>query len=208
MCNHQNYHVIDTRCFTRPVSATDENPRAHGNITVTDECDSCGARRERNVNQHHEELGEWGLSREGRRKLAELACREVPAPPPTLVVLTTRGRMEVYSDEDGMLCVQSNGDMNDALLKAAIAEVPEDYLVRCIARRRAISRWRDLLSDVWILALARIIGHGIRCSPVLTFTTFDRARVALHVPTRTDMSRHCRRQRGCSRDYRVGRHAR
>jgi len=58
-CKHTNYIEIDERGFSGPISGAEENPAAHGCITVTDECVDCGARRRCNVNQQHLERGPW-----------------------------------------------------------------------------------------------------------------------------------------------------
>lgn len=46
------------RCFSGPVSGAEPNRAAHGNITVTEQC-QCGATRKTNVNGHHVERGGW-----------------------------------------------------------------------------------------------------------------------------------------------------
>lgn len=45
------------RCFTGPVSR-DENPAAHGCVTIEYRC-ACGAIRECNHNGMHAEMGDW-----------------------------------------------------------------------------------------------------------------------------------------------------
>lgn len=45
--------------FTGPVSPN-ENRAAHGNICRVETC-ACGANRKTNINQQHEECGEWKM---------------------------------------------------------------------------------------------------------------------------------------------------
>jgi hypothetical protein len=65
-CKHETFKTIRTRCFGGPIPGSDEKRAAHGNITETDECVHCGARREENVNGRHVETGPWGPSRAQR----------------------------------------------------------------------------------------------------------------------------------------------
>lgn len=57
-------HVVarsdEPKGFSGPVATTAENinPAAHGNVSIREHC-HCGARRDRLVNQRHEEIGEW-----------------------------------------------------------------------------------------------------------------------------------------------------
>ena len=69
-CDHTKTHQIgpDT-CFNGPVAVepyTTENRVAHGNITYTEECVTCGARRAVNANAGQNEYGPFGESREQR----------------------------------------------------------------------------------------------------------------------------------------------
>ena len=60
-CNHVHTHETAARCYQHPVALapyTDENPMAHGNITVTERC-VCGAERDVCRNQGHVENGPW-----------------------------------------------------------------------------------------------------------------------------------------------------
>ena len=47
-----------TRSFCGPVPGAEENRAAHGNICVCETC-ACGAQRDINANQRHEEVGPW-----------------------------------------------------------------------------------------------------------------------------------------------------
>lgn len=47
--------------FSGPIAgASRENPKAHGNVTIVEEC-SCGAQRYVNVNTLERETGPWEL---------------------------------------------------------------------------------------------------------------------------------------------------
>jgi hypothetical protein len=64
-CKHE--HTIETRVvgYSAPVAVhpyTEENPAAHGNICVTEQCTRCGADRLKNINGNHVEYGTWGPS--------------------------------------------------------------------------------------------------------------------------------------------------
>lgn len=68
MCHHNKTHQVagSRRCFDGPVAVppyTDENPAAHGNVCVTEECERCGAQRDVNINQRHVEYSTWGQPR-------------------------------------------------------------------------------------------------------------------------------------------------
>ena len=61
-CNHQNTTTGSPRCFSSPVAIhpyTDENPSAHGNIVITEECRDCSATRSVAVNGQHTEKSPW-----------------------------------------------------------------------------------------------------------------------------------------------------
>lgn len=62
---------IDERPYTGSVAVhpyTDENPAAHGNIVVTEECCACGAHRQVAQNWRHVEYSPWGPSRAVREQ--------------------------------------------------------------------------------------------------------------------------------------------
>jgi len=63
-CRHaKHYQVGPDRCFNGSVAhepLTHENPAAHGNISWTEQCDRCGARRTVNGNQGFTEYSPWG----------------------------------------------------------------------------------------------------------------------------------------------------
>ena len=50
-CAHERTADIAETGFTGSVNPWDENRAAHGNICVTEECRSCGARRSVNVGE-------------------------------------------------------------------------------------------------------------------------------------------------------------
>jgi hypothetical protein len=56
-CNHTKI-CTHTGCF-RPIVARKPNPIAHGNITETEMCLTCGARRETNRNAGQMETTGW-----------------------------------------------------------------------------------------------------------------------------------------------------
>jgi len=62
-CRHHHTHQVGPdRCFYGSVAEepfTHENPAAHGNVSWTEECDRCGARRAVNSNQHFVEVSPW-----------------------------------------------------------------------------------------------------------------------------------------------------
>jgi hypothetical protein len=60
-CKHTETVSGEPRCYSGAVSR-DENRAAHGGITVTRRCLTCGAERSENRNGGHEEIGEWGPS--------------------------------------------------------------------------------------------------------------------------------------------------
>ena len=82
-CKHSKTTVIETSGFTGSVARypyTDENPAAHGNITVIEECEQCGAQRAVNINQSFHEYGTWGPSRsmrEEQQRQEELKQKEI-----------------------------------------------------------------------------------------------------------------------------------
>ena len=60
-CKHTKTREINVTPYFGPVAdnVDDQNPKAHGNITVSVECVECGAWRRVNVNQGHREFGAW-----------------------------------------------------------------------------------------------------------------------------------------------------
>lgn len=59
---HETIKTSEPRGFAGPVASGDEqNPRAHGNIEVTETC-SCGATRRVLINGLHEETGDWATT--------------------------------------------------------------------------------------------------------------------------------------------------
>ena len=117
-------------------SYTDENPAAHGNITVIEECEQCGAQRTVNINQSFHEYGTWGPSRsmreeqqrqeelkqkeiahqgkltEGRKIAAELNAYIAGIDPDNRISLFINGKScQVYRDEIQIAAEQlDNGD--------------------------------------------------------------------------------------------------
>ena len=57
-CAHTSVRELGWHGFSGPVSRN-ENPAAHGCISLDEECCACGARRARLVNGRHEEIGDW-----------------------------------------------------------------------------------------------------------------------------------------------------
>jgi len=62
-CTHRKTHQVGPdRCFNGSVAEepyTHENQAAHGNVSWTEECNACGARRAINGNQHFIEYSRW-----------------------------------------------------------------------------------------------------------------------------------------------------
>ncbi len=62
---------------------TAENPAAHGGVTFTEQCETCGAQRAVNQNQRHIEVGPFGPScgerAEAVQRELELAIENMPA---------------------------------------------------------------------------------------------------------------------------------
>lgn len=104
-CTHSGDRVVQTHCFGGPVSRN-ANPAAHGNICDTEECWTCGARREVNLNGRHVEVGPWGLSRRARIEAAKAAVASAPIPAPLVC-----GELEASVDDDG--CVLLTGPHQD-----------------------------------------------------------------------------------------------
>lgn len=105
MCNHANTREIKTTVFFAPVGpADDQEPRAHGGVTVHEECTDCGARRAVNVNGIWVERGTWSESRAER---VEIAHRLRAALPPVPMAASTE-TVEVRCLEDGTLEVMGD----------------------------------------------------------------------------------------------------
>lgn len=69
-CHHARTREGERYAFTGSVCGPrgEENRAAHGCVTYTETCVSCGAERGINVNQVHYEYGEWGPSASERRR--------------------------------------------------------------------------------------------------------------------------------------------
>ena len=69
-CGHADARVIAEHAYQGPVARDEfEWVPAHGCVTQVVECCRCGARRRKNVNGVHEELGPWGAeTRDDRRE--------------------------------------------------------------------------------------------------------------------------------------------
>ena len=63
-CIHTNTSKSENRGYTGSVSRYNENRAAHGSVCYTETCLDCGYTRDVNANGVHEELGQWGQSRE------------------------------------------------------------------------------------------------------------------------------------------------
>lgn len=61
-CRHTSTRIVRERCYAGPVASKPgfENPAAHGNIEIVEECKKCGAQRAVLINGRHEETGPWG----------------------------------------------------------------------------------------------------------------------------------------------------
>lgn len=113
-CLHAQTKSSGERPYSGSVAVhpyTDENPSAHGCITVTRECRACGARRDVNINQRHAEYGPWGKSRAARlldaRNERAKAREAVAAVQPLVLTNRKSGRTAVVSiDSEAMLIVE------------------------------------------------------------------------------------------------------
>lgn len=75
--DHKPNQIGPDRGFAGSVSLYDQNPAAHGNICVTEECTVCGAQREVNINGMHDETGEWGPTSAQRLAMERRAAHEM-----------------------------------------------------------------------------------------------------------------------------------
>lgn len=102
-CQHPSTIELSTRAFLAPVVDRDQNPAAHGCVTVTEECTVCGARRRVNVNQCHREEGPWGPSRAERQAAVDQLARELPPVPPPVTFRRGSESAEIVCYPDGTL---------------------------------------------------------------------------------------------------------
>lgn len=102
-CQHLDTRELSTRGFSGSVNDRDQNPAAHGNVTVTEECLACGARRRVNVNQCHVEEGPWGPSLVERQAEVDRLARTLPVAPLPATFRRGLESAEIVCDPDGML---------------------------------------------------------------------------------------------------------
>jgi len=118
-CSHEKTREIEITGYSCSVSR-DENRAAHGGVCVSEECVRCGARRRRNVNGRHVEIGAWGEPRSVRGRAvaqAEAAVRAMIAsrPNPARLRSSTGGTAHVSIDRAGYLCVNGDESALDAV---------------------------------------------------------------------------------------------
>lgn len=103
-CAHEQKTDLRTRCFA---GALGDNRAAHGGITVTVECNACGARRDENRNGKHVEVGPWGPSRAARQLEADTAKRAVQdllkTRPDPVTLKNDNATVRVAVNHDGMI---------------------------------------------------------------------------------------------------------
>lgn len=152
-CSHeQHYQVGAAWGYTGSVSVhpyTDEDRRAHGNITILVECRDCGARRKENHNQGYVEASPWGPSRKARHQEAERLQLAVPKPPlpVSLTCGDSRRRVTVSVDDDGMLQLSGSayGDDDE---RAILAALPAKWIKSAQDYRRALLRAAEASAEV------------------------------------------------------------
>lgn len=147
LCNHETTREISTVCFAGPIAGAEENRAAHGNITVTDECNICGALRSTNINGRHAETGPWGPSlasrklqeeRSNRRRNEELArVRELIAQVPCRRITNSTGRVVTarLDPDDGMIVLDDYLPSEDP--RPILAAVGSAWLEQARAVRTA-----------------------------------------------------------------------
>lgn len=77
-CDHRKTIDGECRCFSHSVAChpyTEENRRAHGNVSYIETCLVCGAERSVNENQGSHEYGTWGPSLASRKRDEREAAR-------------------------------------------------------------------------------------------------------------------------------------
>lgn len=135
-CAHLQTRSVRTRCFDGPVIGED-NPSAHGGVCVTEECDTCGARRDTNVNQIHTEVGEWSVSRAERQAVAvylrNTAKRLLKRIEPIRMARNTQV-ITLRLDHDGYVL----GDNMTTDVKEAFKATPLHWFESAVAARRAV----------------------------------------------------------------------
>ncbi len=139
MCNHAESKTIRTRCFAGPVSR-DENRAAHGNVTNTDECVRCGARREQNINGHHVETGPWGPSLAERQAAHRAAVRAIPAAPTPLTLRSGERAVTASVDAEGYIVLEPSWDagLSRDDERGVLAALPRSWVSAAQARRRGV----------------------------------------------------------------------
>lgn len=131
-CDHAHVQVVSTHGFRGSVAGlhADQNQAAHGNICEIEECRDCGARRSRNVNGLHQEIGAWGPSRAQRIVDAKARLASLPVPMPLY-----SGELSATCDRDGTIVIR--GPHADEL--AVLRMLPAEW-IEAARRRREASR--------------------------------------------------------------------
>lgn len=149
-CKHETIKTIRTRCFGGSIPGAEENRAAHGNITDTDECVTCGARREENVNGRHVETGPWGPTRAQREAEeaaearaaaaakceAEWAARDLIRAVPPIRLTSSKGSVVTARvDNEGMICLEGYPDTLDP--SPLLAALGDEWVSQAKAARHA-----------------------------------------------------------------------
>lgn len=139
-CDHSSVRQVGRHWgFAGPVAQppyTDENPAAHGNIGVTEECRTCGSRRAVLINGRHAEVGPWGDSLASRE--AEARSAEARAASALRTTKPLRLRRE-DTGEELVLSLDGKGYV--------VADASRD-LVESALRSEAGSAWLEAACDV------------------------------------------------------------
>ena len=128
-CMHQTTRELGTYAYTGSVSRW-ENPAAHGNVRIEQECTRCGRRRSVLVNGPHEEAGPWGPSRETRQRRVWVAKDTLSGllerrPAPTRLYGPGGDECRVAIDDEGYLLVEGDVQPTGEQISAALPELVE-----------------------------------------------------------------------------------
>lgn len=133
-CKHERTHQHgDDRAFVFPVAVspyTEENRAAHGGISWTEECDKCGSRRAVNQNQHHIEVGPWGLPRIEREaaeaREAEARCAQEQADAKFVAARVTHLWVDVRDESRVVVTMRDGARVEVKIADAASAATQPD----------------------------------------------------------------------------------
>jgi hypothetical protein len=133
--------------YSAPVTIQRQNPAAHGCITITEECRTCGVRRAANVNGGHVERGPWGPSRAEQRDAlvarewdARRALPGLRTAASEAAVTMSRGDVVLHLSIDDEGYIVCRGVGTDAEHASAMAAWTEGVEIGC--------RLRQALADI------------------------------------------------------------